>query len=263
LFLSARTLNDIIGALCVNLYAWFDYKHMHKKHWEHHNECGTPHADPDFHKGEPSLLAWYSGFMKSYMSFPQFCKLQAISMGLMHYGHAPIANLLLFWTGAGMVSAIRLFYYGTYEPHKPDAEAWEGEEADGSMPWWKARTSGAGRLLSFLRCYHFDYHWEHHRWPTAPWWDLPRAREVKNAFVAEQAEENSIQEKIAARVRQQQQQRQWEREGLVEGGLVPAFEGMARRVSGELSRGASICLESVASLSSMSSMDLAYASMDA
>jgi hypothetical protein len=25
---------------------------MWNKHWEHHNQCGEPHADPDFHKGE-------------------------------------------------------------------------------------------------------------------------------------------------------------------------------------------------------------------
>ena len=146
-----------------------------------------------------------------------------------------------------MVSAVRLFYFGTYEPHKPDAEAWEGEGAEGSMPWWRARSSDADRLLSFLRCYHFDYHWEHHRWSTAPWWDLPKAREVKNAFIAEAEGRRVVKRE----------------EGVVEGGLVPAFEGMARGMTRELSRSLSTCLESVASLSSVGSMDLAYASIDA
>lgn len=44
------------------------------------------------------------------------------------------------------------------------------------MPWAVSRTSSASRLLSFLTCYHFDLHWEHHRWPYAPWWQLPACR---------------------------------------------------------------------------------------
>lgn len=27
---------------------------MWTKHWEHHNMCGTPKEDPDFHQGESS-----------------------------------------------------------------------------------------------------------------------------------------------------------------------------------------------------------------
>jgi hypothetical protein len=45
----------VLGALCVSLYAWFDYRLMWNKHWEHHNQCGEPHADPDFHKGARQL----------------------------------------------------------------------------------------------------------------------------------------------------------------------------------------------------------------
>jgi hypothetical protein len=29
---------------------------MWKKHWEHHNMCGQPHEDPDFHKGESTIF---------------------------------------------------------------------------------------------------------------------------------------------------------------------------------------------------------------
>jgi len=33
---------------------------MWKKHWEHHNMCGTPHEDPDFHQGELGESEWFS-----------------------------------------------------------------------------------------------------------------------------------------------------------------------------------------------------------
>ncbi|PNH01868.1 Beta-carotene ketolase [Tetrabaena socialis] len=61
---------------------------------------------------------------------------------------------------------------GTYLPHRPP----KGHR--GPMPWHASRTSAAPRLLSFLTCYHFDLHWEHHRWPYAPWWHLPHCREL-------------------------------------------------------------------------------------
>ena len=31
-------------------------------------------------------------------------------------------------------------------------------------------------LVSFVSCYHFGYHWEHHVAPHVPWWRLPEAR---------------------------------------------------------------------------------------
>lgn len=167
-----RFLNDVLGALCVSLYAWFDYRLMWDKHWEHHNQCGEPHADPDFHKGDPGLLPWFTHFMKGYISIPQFVKLQGTVIFLWAFG-GPIQNMVLFWAGAGLVSAVRLFYFGTYLPHKPRNGPNE------VMAWAKARSARAPTALSFLRCYCFDMHWEHHRWPFAPWWDLPRARRIR------------------------------------------------------------------------------------
>ena len=60
---------------------------------------------------------------------------------------------------------MRLFYFGTYVPHCPSSA---GEQ----MPWQKSRSADCSRLMSTLRCYCFDFHWEHHRWPYAPWWQL-------------------------------------------------------------------------------------------
>eukprot|EP00879_Flechtneria_rotunda_P007407 GHRR01007770.1.p1 GENE.GHRR01007770.1~~GHRR01007770.1.p1 ORF type:complete len:212 (+),score=50.13 GHRR01007770.1:1018-1653(+) len=169
-----RFLNDVLGSVCISLYAWFDYSMLWTKHWEHHNLCGTPKEDPDFHKGDPHLLPWFLNFMKGYISIKQFVKLQLASTALMFLG-AQLPNLLLFWMGSGALSAIRLFYFGTYVPHKPRTG---GQEV---MSWAKARSAESPSLLSFLRCYHFDMHWEHHRWPFCPWWDLPKARKIRYA----------------------------------------------------------------------------------
>ncbi|MDT8325299.1 MAG: fatty acid desaturase, partial [Bacteroidota bacterium] len=38
------------------------------------------------------------------------------------------------------------------------------------------RSNDYGVLFSFLTCYHFGYHEEHHTRPGVPWWRLPAAR---------------------------------------------------------------------------------------
>ncbi|KAG2500455.1 hypothetical protein HYH03_002022 [Edaphochlamys debaryana] len=166
-----RPLNDFLGRLAISLYAWFDYGVLHRKHWEHHNHTGVPNEDPDFHTGNPNIVLWFTRFMVSYMTPLQFLRIAAWSNVLLLLG-APIANQLVFMTAAPILSAFRLFYYGTYVPHHPPAGH------TGPMPWQLSRSSAAPRLLSFLTCYHFDLHWEHHRWPYAPWWHLPACREL-------------------------------------------------------------------------------------
>lgn len=87
--------------------------------------------------------------MKGYISIPQFVKLQGTVIFLWAFG-GPIQNMVLFWAGAGLVSAVRLFYFGTYLPHKPRNGPNE------VMAWAKARSARAPTALSFLRCYCFD-----------------------------------------------------------------------------------------------------------
>ncbi|GFR41535.1 hypothetical protein Agub_g2248 [Astrephomene gubernaculifera] len=168
-----RRLNDFLGQLAISLYAWFDYSLLHRKHWEHHNHTGIPRVDPDFHTGNPNLAGWFARFMVSYMTLPQLLRIAAWSNVLLLL-RAPIANQLVFMTAAPLLSAFRLFYYGTYVPHHPPPGH------TGPMPWPLSRSSAASRLRSFLTCYHFDLHWEHHRWPYAPWWQLPVCRSIAN-----------------------------------------------------------------------------------
>lgn len=108
--------------------------------------------------GDPALVPWFLNFMKGYISLPQFAKLFGITTVLAFLG-GPIPNQLIFWAGSGAVSAVRLFYFGTYLPHKPRKGANE------VMAWAKARSvDHSPTLLSFLQCYNFNMHWEHHRW---------------------------------------------------------------------------------------------------
>ncbi|RPH99133.1 MAG: hypothetical protein EHM72_11965 [Calditrichaeota bacterium] len=42
-----------------------------------------------------------------------------------------------------------------------------------------AKSNDFHPIVSFLTCYHFGYHWEHHEYPGIPWWRLPAVRSGK------------------------------------------------------------------------------------
>ncbi|KAI8472112.1 MAG: beta-carotene ketolase/oxygenase [Monoraphidium minutum] len=172
----SRRLNDAIGWLAISLYAWFDYGMLHRKHWEHHGHTGT-HEDPDFHRGNSALLPWFCRFMLEYSTPGQFAKIFAWTMLLQSMG-VPYWNLVLYLAAAPILAAFRLFYFGTYLPHLPR----HGSEA---MAWQKSHSYDGGPLLSFLQCYQFGYHWEHHRWPYAPWWQLHKCKAITRRLEAE------------------------------------------------------------------------------
>eukprot|EP00877_Chromochloris_zofingiensis_P008515 jgi/Chrzof1/3917/Cz13g13100.t1_BKT1[v5.2] len=171
-----RRLNDLLGNIAISLYAWFDYDMLHKKHWEHHNFTGLPHKDPDFHRGDPALHKWFGRFMWEYATPLQFAKIFAYTFFLQSL-RVQYPNLCVFLAAAPLVSAFRLFYFGTYLPHLPS-------NAQETMPWEKSHSADDPRPLSFLKCYHFDYHWEHHRWPYAPWWELPVCKRITKTLDA-------------------------------------------------------------------------------
>lgn len=169
-----RALNDWIGRVAISLYAWFDFGMLHRKHWEHHGFTGQPGKDPDFHSGNPHLLAWFVRFMLEYSTPLQFAKIILVSQLLQAAG-VPYANLCVYMAAAPIMAAFRLFYFGTYLPHLPP-------DAAEVMHWQKSHSPDDPAWLSFLKCYNFGYHWEHHRWPYAPWWDLPKAKQITRAW---------------------------------------------------------------------------------
>lgn len=172
---SNRTLNDLLGALAVGLYALFSYRKLHDKHWEHHRHPASE-DDPDYHDGEHrGFFPWYLNFLKNYVGVAQVVGMAIVYNVLHHLLGVDLFALNVFWVLPALLSTVQLFYFGTYLPHR--------EPAEGYADAHRATTNAYSTLLSFLTCYHFGYHWEHHDRPGVPWWRLPevRRRRVREA----------------------------------------------------------------------------------
>ena len=165
------TLNRNMGVVAISCFAWFDYDMLKSKHRLHHVHTGKIEHDPDFHRGDSSFGAWFGGFMLSYLTISQLAKI-GIYILILHLAFKlSLLNIIAYVGAAPIVSAVRLFYFGTFLPHRPSVH---GGETTGHG----SRSSGSSVFVSFFKCYHFDYHWEHHRWPRVPWFDLPFVRRV-------------------------------------------------------------------------------------
>jgi beta-carotene ketolase (CrtW type) len=165
-----RKLNNFIGSLAVKLFALFSYNRLLTKHWEHHKHPASE-DDPDFHDGKhPGFISWYSHFMVSYVTWKQLVGM-AIAFNVLHYiFQLNIMNLILFWIIPSLLSTVQLFFFGTYLPHRETEADYEDEH--------RARSNDYSALWSFLSCYHFGYHWEHHEFPHIPWRKLPAVRKL-------------------------------------------------------------------------------------
>lgn len=169
-----RKINDFIGSLAARMYVLLPYKTLLKKHNLHHHYPASK-KDPDFcEDGQENPLVWYVTFMKGYLEGKQSWVL-LIGMSIIFYSlllglNIPITNLVLFWLLPILVSSIQLFYFGIFLPHRQPKEGYRNRH--------RAQSSYYSIFWSFLACYHFGYHWEHHEYPHLPWYKLPSA--VKN-----------------------------------------------------------------------------------
>jgi beta-carotene ketolase (CrtW type) len=160
--------NRIIGTTYVTLYALFSYGGLFEKHWEHHRHPGTG-ADPDYHDGVHSGFGrWYGRFMGNYLRVPQLVGMAIVFNILWLLLGLDIANIILFWIVPSFASTFQLFYFGTYRVHR--------EPPGGYTNVHRATSSDYSSPVSFLTCYHFGYHLEHHMFPGVPWWRLPAVR---------------------------------------------------------------------------------------
>lgn len=158
-------VNHSIGALAVFLYGFFSYRDLLKKHWQHHHHPAT-HHDPDYHDGKhANFLAWYLQFMKNYWHwFQLFCAI--VTYHTLHLSlHLSSSNLTAFWIIPSLLSSVQLFFFGTFLTHQEPPEGYDNSH--------RANTIAFPAWLSFLTCYHFGYHVEHHQFPNLPWWQLP------------------------------------------------------------------------------------------
>jgi beta-carotene/zeaxanthin 4-ketolase len=160
-------LNHGVGAIALFLYALLPYQEMLRKHHLHHR-FPTDDRDPDFHENQ-NFAVWYFHFMKGYWSWTGFFAMLAIGLLFHALLHVAFANLLLFWLLPLAFSSLQLFYFGTFLPHRRSEEGCEA-------PYY-SRTYPLPSLLSFLTCYHFGYHYEHHQCPHVPWWQLPKVHQ--------------------------------------------------------------------------------------
>lgn len=158
-------INNLIGSLSLFLYGLFFYKELLKKHWLHHHHPASE-LDPDFHNNKyKNFFAWYFYFMKRYWSWTRLIGLVVV-FKFVHYAlHIPENNLTLFWVIPSLLSSLQLFYFGTFLPHREPKEGYTNSH--------RAKTYPLPFFWSFITCYHFGYHQEHHEYPHIPWWRLP------------------------------------------------------------------------------------------
>lgn len=161
-------LNDLIGHLCVVLFALFSYQKLRTKHADHHRSPAS-NEDPDYHDGKHSgLLAWYIHFMLEYVTLGQILGMGVVFVTLWLGAGARPENVILFWAVPAILSTWQLFYFGTYLPHRQPSEGYTNRH--------RAQSNEYPPWLSFITCYHFGYHLEHHEHPFVPWWKLGRWR---------------------------------------------------------------------------------------
>ena len=162
-------VNGAVGRLATALYnPGFRYVRLERNHHAHHRGPGGA-EDPDFHPGRPrAYAAWFLRFFRGYFGWPEFARLTVVLCVYLFVFRVRPLNLALFWGLPAIQSALQLFTFGTWLPHRHTDDAF----VDGHH----ARTVSFGWLLSLLTCFHFGYHLEHHRSPGTPWWALPRRR---------------------------------------------------------------------------------------
>jgi beta-carotene/zeaxanthin 4-ketolase len=161
-------VNRVVGQLCLGLYAGFAFDPLNRAHHRHHRHSGTA-DDPDFDERPPhGFIAWFLAFFREYFGWREFATIAAIFWIYVLAFGATQANLVMFWALPSLLSALQLFTFGTYLPHKPEATPFTDRH--------NARSNNFPPWLSLLTCFHFGYHHEHHDVPDAPWWRLPSVR---------------------------------------------------------------------------------------
>ncbi len=165
-------LNNFIGTASLILYAGLSYQRCKSNHDLHHLKAETE-RDPDyFNHPDHSALRWFWDFLRRYMSVRPLtilisCWLVLITL-IPSTGQQAILSVTLFCTLPLILSALQLFFVGTWFPHHLNKN-----NPHRQTP----RSLTVHPLLSFAACYHFGYHREHHLSPSTPWFDLPRLRQ--------------------------------------------------------------------------------------
>ena len=167
-------VNRAYGWVVMTLYAGFHYDRLAESHDRHHDAPGTA-GDPDFSASHPDRFApWFGQFMRHHFGLRPFVFVNVVVWTYVLALGADMANVLAFYGVPSIASAVQLFYFGTYRPHR-HLEA--GHADDAFADAHNARSDRMPTLLATLTCYNFGgFHHEHHLYPGEPWWRLPRRR---------------------------------------------------------------------------------------
>jgi beta-carotene ketolase (CrtW type) len=153
----------------MTLYAGFDYGRLKENHDAHHRAPGTA-TDPDFSADHPTrFFDWAKAFFSRHFGWrPLIFVNTVVGIYWLVIG-APMANIFLFYGLPALTSAVQLFYFGTYRPHRHAADAFADSH--------NTRSDRMPTPLATLTCYNFGgFHHEHHLFPHEPWWRLPALR---------------------------------------------------------------------------------------
>jgi beta-carotene/zeaxanthin 4-ketolase len=164
------SLNRVVGALLLLVYAGFGWRRLRDAHFSHHRHAGTA-SDPDFHAANPrDFWPWYRLFLQRYFGWRSMLYVWTVVLVYFLVLKVPPQNIFLLYGLPAMVSSLQLFYFGTWRPHR--------HGADGFADRHRARSNDYGTLASLLSCFHFGYHHEHHLSPEVPWWRLPQRHQA-------------------------------------------------------------------------------------
>ena len=166
----APRVNRCIGWMATWSYAGLNYDALNRAHHRHHDTPATS-ADPDYHRGSPNIARWYVDFMLQYSTWQQWAWMSTLSTTFLLAFSVSYERVILFWALPLVVSTFQLFVVGTWLPHRPGTYL-----GDGPL---RARTLNLHPLVSFLACFHFGYHFEHHARPDLPWWRLWQVRGMR------------------------------------------------------------------------------------
>lgn len=166
-------INRWFGRTTLLLYAAFSYDRLLPEHHKHHRRPGTA-DDPDFDPDHPSSFwPWLYRFMTHYYGWREFAAMSVAMLVYMALFNPSYWKILAFYALPAVISALQLFYFGTYRPHRIEDDAFSDRH--------NSRTDDFPWLLSLLTCFHFGYHHEHHLSPTTPWWRLPAVRNTRRS----------------------------------------------------------------------------------
>jgi beta-carotene ketolase (CrtW type) len=169
-------INNFFGYLTSYLYTFLAYRVLAKNHRLHHRFPGTQQDPDSAYPNKNNYFLWYFRFMNNYQADGQ-AWVSVIGMAIIFCilisFHIPVLNLLLFWILPMIASSFQLFTFGIFLPHR------RGDSLN--LDRHQASSTNLPVLWSFIACYHFGYHWEHHQYPYLSWYRLPQAHFERKA----------------------------------------------------------------------------------